>query len=215
MISRISSLSFFQKIFINRALVLGLLQLFTCYNLHSIRTSFCTIIIFKVGVLLLWPSNSVFDEILYFLISLLSYFIYLAFFPTMLGSASSLTGCSWIPVFYMERLPIWPPQPSYWATRYLLVRLDVRLSGFWLSVTTVKDLRMTAGTNGFTCFPRHGTISIRPLKGTFERQLHNNSESSCPFQRVASYGEERARNSIHTLLKKIYILQYIVVTLIP
>ena len=34
-------------------------------------------------------------------------------------------------------------------------------------------------------------ISIRPLKGTFERQLHNNSESSCPFQRVASYGEER------------------------
>ena len=45
-------------------------------------------------------------------------------------------------------------------------------------------------------------ISIRPLKGTFERQLHNNSESSCPFQRVASYGEERARNSIHTLFKK-------------
>ena len=45
-------------------------------------------------------------------------------------------------------------------------------------------------------------ISIRPLKGTFERQLHNNSKSICPFQRVASYGEERARNSIHTLLKK-------------
>ena len=37
--------------------------------------------------------------------------------PTVLGSASSLTGCSWIPVFYMERLFIWPPQPSYWVTR--------------------------------------------------------------------------------------------------
>ena len=74
----------------------------------------------------------------------------LSLFPTMLGSASSLTGCSRIPVFYMKRLPIWPPQPSYWATRYLLVRLVVRLPGFWLSVTTIKDLRVTAGTNGFT-----------------------------------------------------------------
>ena len=85
----------------------------------------------------------------------------------------SLTGCSWIPVFYMERLPIWPPQPSYWATRYLLVRLDVRLSGFWLSVTTVKDLRMTAGTNGFTCFPRHGGVTppTSKLRATTEKFL--------------------------------------------
>ena len=102
----------------------------------------------------------------------------------MLGSASSLTGCSWIPVFYMERLPIWPPQPSYWATRYLLVRLDVRLSGFWLSVTTVKDLRMTAGTNGFTCFPRHGGVTPAPtskLRATTEKFLMEKPNNTfCP-----------------------------------
>ena len=102
----------------------------------------------------------------------------------MLGSASSLTGCSWIPVFYMERLPIWPPQPSYWATRYLLVRLDVRLSGFWLSVTTVKDLRMTAGTNGFTCFPRHGGVTPPPtskLRATTEKFLMEKPNNTfCP-----------------------------------
>ena len=101
----------------------------------------------------------------------------------MLGSASSLTGCSWIPVFYMERLPIWPPQPSYWATRYLLVRLDVRLSGFWLSVTTVKDLRMTAGTNGFTCFPRHGGVTppTSKLRATTEKFLMEKPNNTfCP-----------------------------------
>ena len=102
----------------------------------------------------------------------------------MLGSASSLTGCSWIPVFYMERLPIWPPQPSYWATRYLLVRLDVRLSGFWLSVTTVKDLRMTAGTNDFTCFPRHGGVTPPPtskLRATTEKFLMEKPNNTfCP-----------------------------------
>ena len=86
--------------------------------------------------------------------------ICLAIFPTVLGSASSLTGCSWIPVFYMERLPFWPPQPSYWVTRYRSVRLVVRLSGFWLPVTTVKDLQMTAGTYDLTCHPRHGGISV-------------------------------------------------------
>ena len=30
----------------------------------------------------------------------------------------------------MKRLPIWPPQPSYWATRCLLVRLGCQTS--WL-----------------------------------------------------------------------------------
>ena len=54
-------------------------------------------------------------------------------------------------------------------------------------------------------------ISIRPLKGNFERQLHekkiNSIESSCPFQKAVSYGEEWGRNSIHTLLKKYTFLQ--------
>ena len=48
-------------------------------------------------------------------------------FPTILGSASSQTRFSWISVFYMERLPVGPPQPSNWVIPYPMVRLGVRL----------------------------------------------------------------------------------------
>ena len=86
----------------------------------------------------------------------------------------------WISVFYMERLPILLPQPSYWATRYLLLRLGVRLPGFWLSITTVKDLRLRAETNGFTCFSRHGGVTspsseLRAASEKFLVEKHNNT----------------------------------------
>ena len=160
-----------------------LLSLFNCWYKegHVLTSSKCPRLVPKAIAGILLPSFSLYVN---GLVQSTCWQRLLSLFPTMLGSASSLTGCSWIPVFYMERLPIWPPQPSYWATRYLLVRLDVRLSGFWLSVTTVKDLRMTAGTNGFTCFPRHGGVTPPPtskLRATTEKFLMEKPNNTfCP-----------------------------------
>lgn len=50
-------------------------------------------------------------------------------FPAILGSASSLTGCTWISVIYMERLPVRPPLPSYWEI--LVVRLPLTKIHGW------------------------------------------------------------------------------------
>lgn len=53
-----------------------------------------------------------------------------------------------------------PPQLSHWVTQYFLVRLVacLRVLAYRLPVKTVKDLRMTAGTNGTE-------RSERPLRG--------------------------------------------------
>lgn len=61
--------------------------------------------------------------------------------------------CCRIPVLYVERLPIWPPQLGNWITLQMWqIQSVVRFPVFWLSVTTIKDLQMTAVTNSLTCF---------------------------------------------------------------
>lgn len=50
---------------------------------------------------------------------------------------------------FMKQLTIRPPHP---VTRYTLVRLLVKLTGFSLPLTTIINLRMTAGTYGETRF---------------------------------------------------------------
>ena len=64
-------------------------------------------------------------------------------FKIILGFASFLIRCSWIPEFYMNRLPIWPAQPScYWVIRYPWVQLVVRLVADWLRNNGCRILRI-------------------------------------------------------------------------
>lgn len=73
-------------------------------------------------------------------------------FSTVMWSV--LTGCNWIPVFYMKWVHIWPPQASYyWVIRILTITFGMTGRQTFRPLTTCNDFpRSLKGSRAFHAF---------------------------------------------------------------